>query len=39
MAVEIFAFFVVAVSLVLVGFVSGPMIARRVNSPAKRIYW
>lgn len=33
MTIEIFAFFVIAASLVLAGFVSGPLVARRVNSP------
>ena len=36
MTIEIFAFFVFAASLVLAGFVSGPMVARRVNSSDQR---
>ena len=36
MTIEIFAFFALAASLVLVGFASGPMIARRVNSSVHR---
>lgn len=36
MTIEIFAFLAIAASLVLVGFASGPMVARRVNSPGRR---
>ena len=32
MTIEILAFFVIAASLVLVGFVTGPMVARRVHA-------
>lgn len=32
MTIEIFVFFAIAASLVAAGFVSGPVIARRVNS-------
>jgi hypothetical protein len=33
MTIEIFSFFVIAASLVLVGFATGPVVARRVISP------
>jgi hypothetical protein len=36
MSLEIFVFFALAASLVLAGFASGPMVARRVNSSARR---
>ena len=32
MIIEIFIFFAIAASLVAAGFVSGPVVARRVNS-------
>jgi len=32
MSIEIFAFLAIAASLVLLGFASGPVVARRVNS-------
>jgi hypothetical protein len=38
MTIEIIAFFALAASLVLAGFASGPVIARRVNSPSRRMY-
>lgn len=38
MTAEVFAFFVLAASLVLIGFASGPMVARRVHAnPHRRI--
>ena len=36
MTIEIFAFFVVAASLVMIGFASGPAVVRRVNSSGYR---
>ena len=32
MSIEIFIFFAIAASLIAAGFVSGPVVARRVNS-------
>jgi len=36
MTIEIFAFLALAASLVMIGFVSGPVVIRRVNSSAHR---
>jgi hypothetical protein len=36
MPIEILTFFVVAASLVLVGFASGPMVARKVSVSRRR---
>jgi hypothetical protein len=36
MSIEILGFFVVAASLVLLGFASGPMVARRVHAQPRR---
>jgi len=36
MTAEVFAFFVLAASLVLVGFVSGPLVVRHVSNEAHR---
>ena len=36
MTFEIFAFFAVAASLVMIGFASGPAVVRRVNSSGYR---
>jgi hypothetical protein len=36
MSIEIFAFLALAASLVLIGFASGPVVARRVNSSTHR---
>jgi hypothetical protein len=38
MGIEIFSFFVLAATLVLVGFASGPVVARRVNSTDRHHY-
>jgi hypothetical protein len=38
MAIEILAFLAVAASLVLAGFATGPIVARRVNSSGQRHY-
>jgi hypothetical protein len=37
MPIEIFSFFVIAASLVLVGFASGPLVARKVIVQRRRI--
>ena len=39
MTIEIFAFLAIAASLVLAGFASGPLVARRVNSSGQRHYY
>jgi hypothetical protein len=36
MTLEVFAFFVIAASLVLVGFASGPVVARKVHADKRR---
>jgi hypothetical protein len=36
MPIEVFSFFLIAASLVLVGFASGPVVARRVNVVPRR---
>jgi hypothetical protein len=36
MPIEIFTFFLVAASLVLVGFATGPVIARKVSTAPRR---
>jgi hypothetical protein len=38
MTIEILAFLAVAASLVLAGFATGPIVARRVNSSGQRHY-
>ncbi|MEX2127203.1 MAG: hypothetical protein WD871_03045 [Xanthobacteraceae bacterium] len=39
MTIEVFAFFVIAASLVLVGFASGPVVARKLHSnPHRHLY-
>ena len=37
MPIEMFSFFLIAASLVLVGFASGPMVARKVTIERRRI--
>jgi hypothetical protein len=36
MTIELFAFFALAASLVLIGFASGPMVARKVHAQPRR---
>jgi hypothetical protein len=38
MTIEIFAFFAFAASLVLIGFASGPVVARRAIAPRRRLH-
>jgi hypothetical protein len=38
MTIEIFAFLAIAASLILAGFATGPIVARRVNSSEQRYY-
>jgi hypothetical protein len=36
MTIEVFAFFVIAASLVLIGFASGPVVVRKVHTNTHR---
>jgi hypothetical protein len=38
MTIEIFAFLAIAASLVLAGFATGPVVARRVHTSSQRRY-
>lgn len=38
MSIEILAFFVVAASLVLIGFATGPVVARKAHVQSPRLY-
>jgi hypothetical protein len=36
MTIEVYAFFVIAASLVLIGFASGPLVARHADARGRR---